>query len=420
MLLAVALAALVAGIALIAQEHNVVSEDPSYISSEFNQFSGQYKAFSNSTPHLALRNDGKVVNWYGSNVGEVPGVSDVKAIASSAGVGLFVKGDGSVVRWAVPDSNAGQNFGVNNIVYTMPLTTECKVWDEYRYQEKTGASMPLSSALQHVEKVVVGGYPLSGSYHALALRTDGKVVAWGSNTVGAVAPHGQSPPYLPEGTPCAVHVRDDGGFIDIAAGQEHSLALRADGTVGGWGRSHSPTYRWKKTVPLPKDLMDPAKAHVRAISAAGDRSLVLKTDGTVWSFGGAIANLDDSDCFCTCFYPVCTDQTNPDVCTKAELRDPATALVSAIAGGRPHLALRKGVVVSVSNLPTGFPPVSDKLWKIVGGIGDMTPAFALKPVTPTTTWKYIRVIQTTTTDDGFPDVYIEVVSFVDNFCALGG
>ena len=58
----------------------------------------------------------------------------------------------------------------------------------------------------------------AGAYHSLALKADGTVVGWGENGYGQTT--------IPAG---ATNV------VAIAAGDYHSLALKADGTVVGWG-----------------------------------------------------------------------------------------------------------------------------------------------------------------------------------------
>src|SRR5262249_16764114 len=57
----------------------------------------------------------------------------------------------------------------------------------------------------------------AGAWHSLALRSDGKALAWGNNDSGQ----------------CNVPL-DLAGAMAIAAGGYHNLALKPDQTVAGW------------------------------------------------------------------------------------------------------------------------------------------------------------------------------------------
>lgn len=98
----------------------------------------------------------------------------------------------------------------------------------------------------------------AGTQHGLALKTDGTVVGWGYNAQKQASP----PPGL-------------SGVIAIAAGGGHSLALRADGSLVTWGASGN------GLTNFPSGL----NGSVRAIAAGGSHSLALKTDGTVVAWG---------------------------------------------------------------------------------------------------------------------------------------
>jgi hypothetical protein len=63
--------------------------------------------------------------------------------------------------------------------------------------------------------------------------------------------------------------------VAIAAGEFHSLALKADGSVVAWGRNFHPV----TTVP------ESAQTRVAAIAGGGQHALALKTDGTVVAWG---------------------------------------------------------------------------------------------------------------------------------------
>jgi hypothetical protein len=94
----------------------------------------------------------------------------------------------------------------------------------------------------------------AGGNHSLALKGDGTVVAWGAT---AAPPTGLS------------------GVIAIAASTySHNLALKSDGTVVGWnGNAHGET-----TIPA-------GLSGVTAIAAGCYHSLALKSDGTVVAWG---------------------------------------------------------------------------------------------------------------------------------------
>jgi len=97
----------------------------------------------------------------------------------------------------------------------------------------------------------------AGYEHNLALKSDGTVVAWGYNANGQTT--------IPSGL---------SDVIAIAAGYGHSLALKSDGTVVAWGSN----FYGQTTVP--SGLSD-----VTAIAAGHVYSLALKSDGTVVAWG---------------------------------------------------------------------------------------------------------------------------------------
>src|SRR5206468_12561840 len=103
----------------------------------------------------------------------------------------------------------------------------------------------------------------TGYDHSLSLKSDGTVVAWGTDE------QGQST--VPTGL---INV------TAIAAGGEQSLALRSDGTVVAWGKFSDPC------VPaFYPELVPPGLGNVTAISAGAGHSLALKSDGMVTAWG---------------------------------------------------------------------------------------------------------------------------------------
>ena len=121
---------------------------------------------------------------------------------------------------------------------------------------------------------------VAGSYHNLALRDDGTVVAWGENGAGQLGDgtrkHRRSP----------VSVRDLSDIAAISAGEEHSLALTSSGRVLAWGGNQwgelGDGTRTNRHTAVPVPGLDTGFVAM----VAGDRqSLALRGDGAVVAWG---------------------------------------------------------------------------------------------------------------------------------------
>jgi hypothetical protein len=112
--------------------------------------------------------------------------------------------------------------------------------------------------LSDVTAIAAGGWHIES--HSLALKSDGTVVAWGSNSYGETT--------VPAGL---------NGVTAISAGVYHNLALKSDGTVVAWG------FNGDGAATVPGGLTG-----VTAIAAGGWHSMALKGDGTVVAWGRGV------------------------------------------------------------------------------------------------------------------------------------
>src|SRR6266568_4108015 len=108
----------------------------------------------------------------------------------------------------------------------------------------------------------------AGLVHALAVRSDGTVWAWGANSHGqlgrrAVTDH--------EVTPARVAVLNH--VTKIAAGNDFALALRSDGIVFAWGHGQSGQLGNGGTADSPVPVKIAGLARVTGIAAGWDASL---------------------------------------------------------------------------------------------------------------------------------------------------
>jgi len=134
---------------------------------------------------------------------------------------------------------------------------------------------------------------VSAGYHSLALKWDGTVWAWGKNDYGQVGdgtsgPNRTSPVQVMESIVDPVPLI---GVTAVAAGENHSLALKTDGTVWAWGYNLwgqlGDNNAGNENLPVVTGFKETALSpSVTGIAAGRVHSLVLLSDGTVESAGG--------------------------------------------------------------------------------------------------------------------------------------
>ncbi|MFF5206380.1 RCC1 domain-containing protein [Streptosporangium sp. NPDC000396] len=133
----------------------------------------------------------------------------------------------------------------------------------------------------------------AGNNHSLALRNDGTVWSWGSDNEGQLGNGGANADSSTPG-----QVLGTGGVgvltnvVAIAADGNHSLALLADGTVRAWGSDDEGQLGDGAALadsPFPVQVLGTGGvgvlSNVRRIAAGGVHSLALLADGTVRTWG---------------------------------------------------------------------------------------------------------------------------------------
>lgn len=126
-----------------------------------------------------------------------------------------------------------------------------------------------------------------GTGHAVAVRNDGSVIAWGLSTAGQLG----NGPAVPNTNARQVATT----AVSVAAGAFESLALGRDGIVRGWGRKFGTTIiggdalATGTDVPSPVPSAFPGGVTQVVTGSANNFGLVLRNDGTVWHLPGEAA-----------------------------------------------------------------------------------------------------------------------------------
>jgi alpha-tubulin suppressor-like RCC1 family protein len=121
----------------------------------------------------------------------------------------------------------------------------------------------------------------AGFNHTIALQANGTLLSWGNNNLGKLGNNSTID------SPSPVPVQNLTGVVAVAAGEIHSLALKDDGTVWVWGSNSSGQLGdgTNDFNPHPLPVQVPVLSNIIAISAHLNHSLALKADGTVWAWG---------------------------------------------------------------------------------------------------------------------------------------
>jgi alpha-tubulin suppressor-like RCC1 family protein len=218
------------------------------------------------THTLSLKSDGTVWAWGNNSSGQlgdgtttirtapvqVSGLTRVVAVAAGRTHSLALKDDGTV--WAWGDNSAGELGDGTTVPRLRPVQV---------------------NQLHGVVAIAAGGLHFN-----LALKRDGTVSAWGDNFYGQLGDTTRTPRLRP------VEVQGLHDVTAISAGYGHAIALLANGSVSTWG--------WNALGQLGDGtLIDRATpAIVRGVGnavavTAGTLShtLVLKGDGTLLGWG---------------------------------------------------------------------------------------------------------------------------------------
>ncbi len=237
---------------------------------------------------LAVTSSGGVLSW-GTNVGGQLGknsidanafplgtfnnddpnldgqpLSDIIAVSGGGNHSLALKSDGTVRAWGGNNGQLGDGFADGT-------------WDGTALQVRNPAN---TGPLTGVAAISAG----SGNY-SVALQSDGTVLAWGTNGNGQLGDGTNFQRFLP------VQVSGFGpgsGVVAISAGANHTLALKLDGSVWAWGGNANGRLGDGTTIqrftPVQVSGLGIGSGVV-AIAAGNGYSLAMKADGSVWAWG---------------------------------------------------------------------------------------------------------------------------------------
>jgi alpha-tubulin suppressor-like RCC1 family protein len=212
------------------------------------------------------------------------GTNSVAGALGTGGFNLIVTPEGTLLTWGANVDNA-RDQGAGTLG-----------------QGKTAAELPflaVPTAVKDPQGTGVLGNIMAastGAQHVLALNEQGQVYSWGCMCSYRLG-HGFSDvdPNAGDATlPGLVRSRDNTtalrGIVQVAAGQETSIALADDGTVYTWGNylGHAQADAQFGRAKLPAPVVDATGSvlqNIVQVSTGRDFALALSADGRIYAWG---------------------------------------------------------------------------------------------------------------------------------------
>jgi len=121
----------------------------------------------------------------------------------------------------------------------------------------------------------------AGDHHALALRADGTLWAWGDNQYGQAGTGTSTTQLLL--TPTQVGTATT--WTSVSAGSNHTLARRQDGTLWAWGYNKNGQLGLNSAGARQPTPAQVGTATWASVSAGNSHTLAVRQDGTLWAWG---------------------------------------------------------------------------------------------------------------------------------------
>jgi alpha-tubulin suppressor-like RCC1 family protein len=210
---------------------------------------GRVMAFgSNYYGQLGVKTDDDFANMVPR---EVEGINAAISVAVGNGFSVVLQKDGTV--WTFGASGAlGRSY-------------------EILGNRKAGKVPGLGS----VESVAASGQ------HTFAVKKDGTVWGFGMNEGGIFGPDDSRTNYA-----IPTQIAGLSNIVTVSTSPTHTLALKADGTVWSFGENQSSELgRATQGGFFNPAVQVPNLSNAVAIAAASRQSAVLRSDGSVWTFG---------------------------------------------------------------------------------------------------------------------------------------
>jgi alpha-tubulin suppressor-like RCC1 family protein len=279
---------------------------------------------------LAVKRSGSLWAWGGNSSGQLGDgtitdrnipiqlttpseINNIVAVTAGALHSLALKANGEIHAWGANDSGQLGDGTTVGSYYPFQVGSDVTSWvgvepggdftvarrsngTLWTWGGNTGGQLGDNTFTDRLVPAVVGTASnwisqASGWNHTVALQADGTLWTWGDNTSGQLGDGTGVNNPTPKPITATQPASAANNWTAVAAGDFHTLALRADGTLWAWGDNSSGQLGdgtvVNRSIPRQVVTKNPGSFDNNwiAIAAGGSHSLGLQADGTLWAWG---------------------------------------------------------------------------------------------------------------------------------------
>lgn len=175
--------------------------------------------------------------------------------------------------------------------YTISIHSDGTMWawgNNYHGQLGDGTTVTRPAPVQ------IGSAPdwrsaSAGDTHVAAIKTDGTLWAWGNNQSGQLGIGSTTSSRVPS------QVGVTGDWRAVSVGYAHTLALKADGTMWAWGDNSEGQLGNGSVIGSTTPIRIGFESDWSTVATGSNSgsNLALKTNGTLWSWGGNLGTIPE-------------------------------------------------------------------------------------------------------------------------------